>query len=227
MQPLKRRNLYERIVEEVKSYIITNNLKPGDRLPTEFELAELLGVSRTSVREAMKALEMMGIVSTKPRVGCVVRSFDMKAIAQHIGFRLGAENSSLAELLEARQTLETAIIPLVIERANAEHLAKMEGSIQLYEKEIEQDGDGINADMMFHSALLAAAGNKVLLEFANIVRQFFIEYIKTCDIPRCHGRIISDHREIYNAIKNRDIDLACEALTKHLGIYTEYKLFAR
>ncbi|OFX14053.1 MAG: hypothetical protein A2Z18_06830 [Armatimonadetes bacterium RBG_16_58_9] len=220
LQPLKRRNLYEYVIEQVKAHIADNDLRPGDRLPTENELAEKLEVSRSSVREAMKALQVMGVVSTRPRIGCVVRALDMKALAEHLSFRFEVDQASLYELLEARQLLETAVMPLVIERATEDHFAKMEESLRLHKQQIDEGATGVDADIGFHEALFEAAGNKVLQGFSEIIKEFFTGLRRLRLASRQLAlETLAEHNAIYRAIRSGNVDDAREEMCKHLQRY--------
>src|SRR5260221_6761328 len=100
--PIARRKLNEVVAERIRQYILDNDLKPGDRLPTEQELSERFGVSRVSTREATRALGFLGIIDAAPRRGLVVGQIDMKRLSSYLGFHLAISNFPLGPLLDAR-----------------------------------------------------------------------------------------------------------------------------
>lgn len=224
LRPLDKRNLYEKIIDQVKIYIIENSLQPGDKLPTENVLAEMMGVSRSSVREAMKALETMGIVQTRPRTGCVVKEPDMKAVVENLNFRFEVGEVSFEELLEARLIMELAILPIAIERATDEHFEKMKASLQALKKEIEEGETLTKPELAFHIAVYEAAGNRVLEAFGEIIREFFNNRRATEEDVVIRGvRALKDHRELYEAIRNKDLERAQSIIRRHMQPYMKNK----
>src|SRR5258707_15608240 len=111
MDQVKRQNLSEIIANRIKHYIVDNALRPGDRLPTEQEMAERFGVSRVSAREATKALSFLGIIRAAPRRGLTVGEIDMRRVTEYLGFHLALANYPNAELLQARIVIETGSLP--------------------------------------------------------------------------------------------------------------------
>lgn len=118
MREIKRETIAEQIAERLKEYILERGLKPGDRLPTETELMKIFGVSRSSVREAIKALQLSGLIEVKPRRGAVVGNFDLKPIFDNLTYSLSlvTDVEIFLELLEARKALEIACLPIIVEK---------------------------------------------------------------------------------------------------------------
>src|ERR1700712_4210446 len=128
IQPLKRleRPLFFRIVQDsLKNYILENNLKPGDPLPAETELARQLGISRNSLREAAKALEAVGILETRQGSGLFVREFSFEPLLENMSYGLLFDLRQLAELLQVRKILESGLINDAIQKMSEEQLMKL------------------------------------------------------------------------------------------------------
>ncbi len=219
LRRLKRETLRERIVQEVKRAIIDGDLKPGDRLPTEMELAESLGVSRSSVREATKALEFIGVLNSSPKNGCTVGSFDMRGVVDQLTFHLEAQRATLEELLDSRFLLEVGIMPMVVKRATEEDLEHLQELVDAMAANMERGIEDVDLDGEFHSTLFKAARNRVLESFSNVVDEFFIQLRKTIlGNDEEAQETLRQHREICEALKARDVEKAKAAMTAHLDL---------
>ncbi len=116
MQTLRRPKVRDQACEQIKQYIIERKLVSGDRLPTETQLAEALGISRLSLREATKALEFLGIVESKTGVGLTVGRIDMERVTEHLGFHTGLLDVDPQQLIDSRVILETGVLSHVVRR---------------------------------------------------------------------------------------------------------------
>ncbi len=228
LKPLERQTLREKVVEAIKTFIVENNLKSGNRLPTEHELAERLSVGRSSVREALKSLEMIGVVESRPKIGCVVRSVDMSQLSEHISFGVQVKRATMQELLEAREFLEANIIPLVVQKGNPGMLEEMAAGLKMMEDVVDGKGDRREADEKFHMALFKAAHNSVLQSFNEVLEGFFVR-LRQEYATRVPGnqQWLDDHRSIYDAIKKRDAVLAQALMRAHLNRYADYGVIPR
>lgn len=113
LSSLRVKNRYILVQEELKRYILANNLKPGDHLPTEQDLVQQLGISRTSLREALKSLQALGLIDAKPGEGMVVRAFNFDAVLGNLSYGMIFEKTELMDLLEIRETLELKFLDKV------------------------------------------------------------------------------------------------------------------
>ncbi|MDD4519241.1 MAG: GntR family transcriptional regulator [Limnochordia bacterium] len=129
-EEIRRQTASEQVEYEIKKYILENNLRPGDPLPTETEMAEMLGTSRTTVREALRVLQFLGVVKTKQRMGPVVADTNLDILVDYFVFSLQFGDPSLQEFAEARRIIETAILSLVVERATAEDFQLMKSIVE-------------------------------------------------------------------------------------------------
>jgi len=220
---IKRQNLYEQIIDHLKSYILDNNLQPGDRLPTEAVLAEKLGVSRLSVREAFKVLESLGIVEIKTKDGTRLKSLTMKPVADHLRFLLDVDRTSIREMAVARQVLESALIPMIIESADASDFQAMETAIARM-RELAQRGEAFpEADMQFHQALAAATKNRAMEGFGVMLQEFFLHLRgQILASPERQQQSLQDHEAIYKAIREKDVERAQQLMCDHLSVYDDF-----
>ncbi len=212
-------DLQQFIKQQIKRYIIEANLRVGDRLPTEDELARLLGASRTAVREALSGLEALGIIEVRHGSGRYVREFNFSAILDNLAYSMLFEVHTFEEILDIRQALEIYFLPRAIAGLSASRLAEM--SVLL--KTMEEQGAGgvwdvrlMELDMAFHRALYAEAGNDLLLKLLDIFWTVHKD-LKSRDpyVTRDVPRYLQQHRVLLEAIARRDVKLAQERLVAH------------
>jgi DNA-binding FadR family transcriptional regulator len=216
-ETIERRNISEVVAERIKQHIIDHQLKPGDRLPTEQELAERFGVSRVSTREATSALGFLGIIEAAPRRGLVVGRVDMKRVTSYLGFHLAISDFPKAQLLDARIVIETGALPHVMQR--------MESDPTLYEQLCEKANavrragnldQRIAADVAFHRALLDACGVQPLLAFHDLLTIFFDRFRRSLARGDWESGM-KRHQQILDALRDGDLKLACDHLAAHLN----------
>jgi len=219
---IKRRNIYEQVVEHLQRYIITNSLQPGDRLPTELELADQFGVSRHSVREAVKVLESAGIIETSPRTGSRVKEVSTRHLTEHLKFLLRMEGVSIKEIASARQIIETGILPMVVQNAEESDFQRMEAAIE-HERELTQKGLlDVDAELEFHQAIAEASKNRVMVGLGGMLREFFTHLRHVPPNMEAQWKSIEEHTQIYQALRQRDAVTAQMLMHRHLSIYNQY-----
>lgn len=215
--PIKSTRIYQEIVRQVKAMIAEGRLKSGDRLPPERDLAEKFVVSRTSVREALRALESLGLVEIRPGEGTFVREVSVESLVEPLALVMVSQREALAELFEARQMIEPALAALAARRATPEELQEMERILEEQAKEVAAGRTGLEQDAEFHAAIGAAAHNRAITRIAHAVmdllRQSREESLNTPGRPtRSH----EDHRRVLAAIRARDEAAARAAMIAHL-----------
>lgn len=219
MRPVKRTTLSEQVVAQIKQYIVQHNLKPGDRLPTEQELADLLGVSRISVREATKSLSFLGIVQAAPRRGLTLGEVDMDRVTKYLGFHFALSGYSKLHLLQARMVIEIGSLPFAMERMDEDpgvHRRLME----LIEKldQAKTPDEFIEGDIVFHRALVEGSGIEPLVAFTDLLHVFFREFRESV-VPEGLRSGNQSHRRIVEALRNHRPETAQKELRLHLGHY--------
>ncbi len=212
-------DLQEFIKQQIKRYIIEANLRVGDRLPTEDQLAGMLGASRTAVREALRGLEALGIIEVRHGSGRYVREFNFSAILDNLAYSMLFEVDTFEEILEVRQALEIHFLPGAVAALSPAKLAEMSALLQTME---EQGAGGIwntrllELDTAFHRALYADAGNDLLLKLLDVFWTVHKDLrsrkpYATRDVPR----YLQQHRALLEAIAQGDIPLAEQRLVAH------------
>ncbi len=229
-KPIKAKRIYEEIVEQIKQLMAGGELNPGDKLPAERELSERLQVSRASVREAIRALEMMGFVEIRPGDGTFVRDTNTDDIIQPLAMFLAVEKSSLFEMFEIRRIFETATASLAAERGTDEEIAQIRNTLDnmIDSFNIKDSERGDEYDTAFHADIAEATHNALLIRLFRTISEDFSKSISVSrrqiyldeDNPR---NIIDQHIRIYEAIKSRNPQLAAQAMLEHVN-YAEQEM---
>lgn len=222
MKPIKKKNrLYHEVVNEIFSSISKENLKPGDKLPSERTIADSLEVSRTTVKEAISVLEANGIVSIKPGVGVFLVNQTKKVIQQEMVDALSPERHNLLELIELRQAIEGDAAYYAAERMTKVQRTELEERYQAL-REAELNGElAIEEDYAFHKAILTAANNTLMADLMEVISEkvyFFIRQnrMETMLQPTEIRVVMDEHRLIYEAIMRKDAPSAKKAMWEHL-----------
>src|SRR5206468_326238 len=162
IEPIKSTRIYEEIVRQIKTMISEGRLKSGDQLPPERDLAEKFVVSRTSVREALRALESLGFVEIRPGEGTFVREMSVDSLVGPLALVMTAQREAIGELFEARRVLEPAIASLAATRATPEEVQEMKRILDDQANEIGDGKTGLAQDAAFHEAIGTAAHNRAI-----------------------------------------------------------------
>lgn len=210
--------LYEQIVEQIEESILQGRLKPGDQLAPERELAQQFGVSRTAVREAMKALREKGLVEAYSGKGTFVTNGTSQAIRQSLDLMLKiGQPGNLAQLEEVREILEPDIAALAAMRADEPHLAAMRESIAVMDRSQDSPDAYIEADLDFHLSLAEAVDNSIILSLLDsIVGLLREQRMKIFCVDGGPARGQYHHKRILEAVERRDSDAARDAMRAHL-----------
>ena len=215
--PIKSTRIYEEIVRQVKQLIAEGRLKSGDRLPPERELAEKFVVSRTSVREALRALESLGLIEIRPGEGTFVRQVSLDALVGPLALVMTSQREAIGELFEARRVLEPAIAVLAAGRATPEEIHEMERILEDQAKEIAAGKTGLAQDAAFHAAIGTAAHNRAITRIAHAIMDLLTQSREeSLNTPGRPTRSHQDHRRILRAIARRQATAARQAMLDHL-----------
>ena len=210
--------LYEQIVRQIEDSILKGALKPGDQLPAERELAQNFGVSRTAVREAVKALREKGLVEAYSGRGTFITNGTTQVIRQSLDLmsRIG-QQEGLAHLAELRQILEPEIAGLAAVRIEEQLLATMRESVAIMDHNLEDPDAYIEADLDFHLALAEAAANPLVLSLLDsIVGLLREQRLRIFRVDGGPERGQFHHKRILTAIESRDPEKARAAMRAHL-----------
>lgn len=210
--------LYEQIVQQIEESILNGQLKPGDQLPAERELAQQFGVSRTAVREAVKALHEKGLVEAYSGKGTFVTNGTSQAIRQSLDLMIKiGQPGNLAQLEEVREILEPDIAALAATRVEEQHLATMREAIAVMDRSRQDPDAFIEADLDFHLSLAEAAANPIILSLIDsIVGLLREQRMKIFCVKGGPERGQYHHKRILDAVERRDPEAARQAMRAHL-----------
>ncbi len=215
---LQTSRLYEQIVQQIEESILKGAVKPGDQLPAERELAQQFGVSRTAVREAVKALREKGLVEAYSGRGTFITNGTSRAVRQSLDLmiKIGQPDGS-THLAEVREILEPEIAALAATRVEEQHLATMREAIAVMDR-ARQDPDAfIEADLDFHLSLAEAVANPLILSLIDsIVGLLREQRMRIFYVDGGPERGQFHHKRILEAIEQHDPERAREAMRAHL-----------
>jgi len=209
----------ETLFEGIKAMIIDQRLAPGDRLPTETEMAKKFGVSRHKLREELRGLTAMGIIEATPRRGTIVRAYDADLWANNLAFHGKVNGYELADAHEARIAMELSVVPVVVRNATSKEWLRFENllskmDLSLEDEELDQFGQ---ADQEFHELLVEATHNPLLQMLRPMIRWLFEELLRSSTRTAESARKdYEDHRAIVKAMRAGDIEQAQAVLESHL-----------
>jgi len=215
---VKRKFLSEQVIAQIKNYIINQELKPGDRLPTEADMAERFEVSRSSIREATKALNFLGIIESAPRRGLTVGHVDIHRIAEFMGFHFALSGYSRESLLQARIVIEVGALPYAINviQTDEKFYNQLLSLTQKLESETDPD-KYIKDDLEFHNLLVKASGIEPLIAFNDLLQVFFERFRSSIINAHPDSEIgAGHHKDIIKSLKNGDLLEAEKQLRQHL-----------
>lgn len=204
------------VQDAIRAAILANRLQPGDPLPSEAELARQTGVSRSSVREAIKALASLGIVETRRGSGAFVRAFSFDPLLQNLSYGLLVDLRELGELLEIRRVLETGMIEQAMRDMPPELLAALRAVIEHMHVRAERGEGFVEEDRRFHQLLFEGLGNGMLLKLLDVFWLTFRKASEHADIRDADPlRTYRDHAAILAAVEAHQGADARDALNRH------------
>jgi GntR family transcriptional regulator, transcriptional repressor for pyruvate dehydrogenase complex len=205
------------IIRQIKELLISGQLKPGDKLPPERKLSEKFNVGRSHVREAIRKLEIYGIVKTRPQSGTFVAGIGISALETLISDVLQIDAYSFLSLVETREMLELSAVALACERHTEDDLTALRVSLDNYLDKAERGVRAVEEDMMFHLTIADLAKNKVLKSLLLIIiPDILANYatFKLCDTA--NEKAVNEHKKLFNCIKNRNGEAATNTMKEHL-----------
>jgi len=224
-QVVRSRRTFEDICLQIRNEVAAGRLKPGDRLPAERDLAEQLGVSRTAVREALRSLEVAGVISLLRGVngGSFIRQGDPGIITQAVSDMILLGRISTESLTEARILLMNDALTLAAERATKADLEAMEQDIDVLD-ELTRSGDLARRSAHitnFYGLIARATHNEVLVMLVETTSEIFQRLLSQIG-PRPRADLVAERRSIVNHLRARNAAAACEEMTNHLARLAHY-----
>ncbi len=216
--PIQSERLYERIVSQIEQRIESGELKVGDQLPPERELAEQFAVSRTAVREAVKALRQKGLLAIRPGRGTFITNGTSDTIRNSLGMlmKIGATKGS-DSLVEVREILEPEIAALAATRITDEYISAMQDAVNIMDTALDNVDVFVEADLDFHLALAEGTQNPYIPILMDSIIDLLREQRKRTGLTKGglqRGQI--HHKKILDAVTRRDAQAARHAMQDHL-----------
>ena len=223
VEPIKKTSVVEQAIGRIYELIKSENLRERDRLPPERQLSEMLGISRNSLREAIRVLDMLGILRVDQGSGMVLDPSRVSdSVTRHLSFALLLNRDKLQELFEARLVIETECAGLAAERATAEEVEELRrvfGELEACGADRER---GIRCELRLHDLVARASRNTVLERILESLQDILRESRETT-VPASGvtARTIESQRRIVEAVGNRDAAAARELMREHLRAVSE------
>jgi DNA-binding FadR family transcriptional regulator len=217
VKPLRGPALTEAIRDYIKQYILEHELRVGDSLPPETQLAQDLGVGRSSVREAIKALQSLGIVEVRHGNGLYVREHNFDPILEMLDYSMRFDPRHVAELSQIRIWLEAAVVEDAVKRVGAAELAELAEVLQAWSKRAEAGQSCSDLDAQFHRILYKTLDNLTLIKLFDVFWIAFenldFEQLETCDPLE----EFKSHYAIFEAVKAGQTALTRQRLIQHFA----------
>lgn len=219
-----RGRLSDDAARHVRRLIDERGLRPGDRLPAERDLARQLGVGRTSLREGLRTLEILGMIDIVPGKGMFLKEGAAAPFDRVLRRWAAEQESSMTELIELREPVETQTARLAAERATDNDVAALERTIDGMRQAIDAGNvqSFVDADCAFHDAIARASGNTLLRRVLNSIERETLTFrFATASIGHwIQERTLAEHRAIWNSIRQRDSAAARRAMREHILVWT-------
>ncbi len=207
----------EMVVDHVRGQIERGELRPGDRLPPERELAHHIGVSRPSVRAGLRSLSALGVVVTRHGSGTYIADGPPQLDSRPLSMLAALHGFTQEQMFEARRTLEVGVAGLAAERATGDQIAAMAEEVTGMFASVEDPQAFLMHDVRFHREVAMASGNPILASLVEMVSSLYFEQRRRT-LPR--GRDLREtaiiHRNIYHAVRAHDADRARREMSVHL-----------
>lgn len=231
LKPVSRTTLSEQVAMQLASELTGGRWKPGEKLPSEAELCKAFNVGRSTLREALKSLAFIGLIRMRAGGGSYVSDQPSKYLEGPL-FAKGVLNTEkdITDLSDARILLETEVAGLCAQRATEQDLAALNDILKQMKTAIEQGGDAFRQlDLGFHLAIAMGSKNQVLSELLRHIREALQELItKSLLLPAGTDMAYKQHREIFEAMKQRSPARARKAMRSHLRAFQRgYKVLFR
>jgi GntR family transcriptional repressor for pyruvate dehydrogenase complex len=216
-EAIRRNRVHEEVARQIEALIL-EKMRPGDKLPAERELAELLGVSRSSIRDAIRRLELMGLVEPRQGAGTVVREISPDALVNPLANVIQHKRQLVGELLDFRRMLEPPLAARAATHASTEDIGAMEEILRRQSAKVRGGDVAVEEDTEFHYRIAMASGNSVVLKVLDVVMDLLRETRERS--LQSQGRpqkSLAGHRRILAAIRRRDAAAAQAAMRQHIA----------
>jgi GntR family transcriptional repressor for pyruvate dehydrogenase complex len=223
-EAIRRNKVYEEVARRLEQ-LIAERMKPGDMLPPERELAESFGVSRSSIRDAIRRLELVGMVEPRQGSGTVVRELSTDNLINPLTTVLVQKRKLVVELLDVRKMLEPPLAARAASHASAGDVAELEDILRRQDEKLRRGDPAIEEDNEFHYTIALASDNSVVLKVLDVLMDLLRETReRSLQVEGRPQKSIAGHRRILSAIKRHDPVAAELAMRRHIEEVSEIVL---
>jgi len=216
-EAVRKTKLYEEVAKQIERLIVEGGLKPGDKLPPERELAEMFQVSRSSLRDAIRTLELTGLLEPRHGEGTVVCDLSADLLVNPLANMLTRKRELVAELLDVRRMLEPPLAARAAAHASPEEIAYLEDILRRQKEKVRRGELAIEEDSEFHYTIAMAAKNSVVQKVLDVLMDLLrTSRERSLQVEGRRQRSLAGHRRILNAIRQRDSMAAERAMRRHL-----------
>ena len=214
---IKQISTVERIVENLINLIKKHSLQMGDKLPSERQLCEIIGVSRPILREALKALQVMNIIDIRQGAGAYVKSLEPKDIIEHLDIVFHLDSSLYRDLYEARRVLEAAVAGMAAQNISNTEIEAITENIHQAAVHIDDEQIFLERDLELHEIIMRSAGNRIIPIFMQSINKLALLVRKQTNTQlQIRQNTIQDHELIIQALKRRNPAEAARAMERHI-----------
>jgi GntR family transcriptional regulator, transcriptional repressor for pyruvate dehydrogenase complex len=216
---LEKTSIGLQAADAIKALIVSGELKPGDTLPPERELATMLGISRPTLREAIRVLSALNVVEPRHGGGTYITSLDPRQLAQPINFLLQVDRMAFRHLLEVRQVLEVGAARLAAPRITDDELVALRELTEQADRVVGRPAQFLQLDFEIHTAIIEATGNPIYISLYQSIADLSLESRKrTARSPETRRAAHAGHLAIVAALSTRDGNAAAAAMHDHLDV---------
>jgi|tagenome__1003787_1003787.scaffolds.fasta_scaffold20961162_2 GntR family transcriptional repressor for pyruvate dehydrogenase complex len=223
MEPLKITTvrIYEKIADHIKQQILDGKLKPGDKLPSDKELCQHYSVGRSTIREALSALKIMGLIESRQGEGSTICKVDPEDVRMpdFSGFLLS--DQTILELMEARKLLEISNVEVAASKRTDQDLIKFKQIINKMQVNLLNEEESEKEDMLFHHTIAEATHNTIMVKLLDTISEQMEKSMREIRRigfmnPTSAKRLLLEHKSIYQAIEEQDVEKAHQSMKNHL-----------
>lgn len=210
--------LWQQIAGRLLLLLREKQLRPGDKLPPERELAAMMQVSRASLREGLRALSMMNVIEVRQGLGTFVTSLEPELLVEQLSLVLSLDDSTITQLFETRKIIEVGAVALAAKRVTAEGLAALQTLLHDAESAVDDPAQFLQIDIQLHKKIVDIANNPILSRILDSISQLGLaSRSRTTYIPGLLQRSVADHQAIVAALEAGDAEAASQAMLAHLN----------
>jgi DNA-binding FadR family transcriptional regulator len=216
VRPIELLSMHHEVQERIKNYIVEAKLRPDDPLPTEALFAEQLRVSRPVVREALRALESLGIIYSRRGEGRYVSRFNLDPVLQNLNYSLLFDTEDVRQMIEVRERLEASFVGEAIGCMDQGTLEELQVLLDQMRQLAAANGYFLDKDLEFHRALYRPIGNRVLMKLLDVFCSIY-QNLRDKSLYVTHDPLaeVENHAQILRAFAAKDVTLAQQLITSH------------